>query len=314
MVEKSTIWCEKYRPHRLKDLVGNQSIIDALLTYSKHRDIPNMLMTGSSGCGKTSAVQSLANECVPTHVEYLELNTSDERGIEMVRNKLKLFSGKKLPKDSSRIVFLDEADGMTNQAQLGLKALMDTYRGKVTFVLSCNNVTLLQECIISRCVVFQFEPIPTDLVCKRMVEINSFEGVQLPEDKIRIIAETVSGDLRSAINALQLVSMENPSESITGLAVDSRVIRLLTLKRGCVDKHEKAYRQAMGEILHCRARCEGQLGADKVCEILHNESFVHPELIRGTIEILLGKTSRTSTKQSDPVLSITRLLAVLRYT
>ena len=309
----NSIWCEKYRPQTLKDLVGNQSILDALLTYSKHKMIPNMLMTGSPGCGKTSAVQSLANECILPDGEYLELNTSDERGVEMIRNKLKLFSGKRLRESSaspttSRIVFLDEADGMTNQAQLGLKALMDNYSGKVTFILSCNNVLCLHESVVTRCVTFHFEPIPTDVVCKKMEEIILVEKVKITSKEIRAIAEEVSGDLRSAINTLQMRSLEHGAKSSirgTTLVTDSKVEWLLNTKRTCPE----AYRKATIECLHLQSRCEDQLGIDKLLELLGKESKVSPDLIRGLSKIMFGGECEMGT---DPIMSVAKLFAILR--
>jgi DNA polymerase III delta prime subunit len=165
-MKNNTIWCEKYRPKSVSELVGNQNIVDALVTYAERSELPNMLMAGSLGCGKTSAVQSLANDCVLPNGEYLEIKTSDERGIETVRNKLKLFSGKKLSENCMRLIFLDEADGMTSHAQLALKALMDTYSSKVTFVLSCNDITCIHESIISRCVTFRFQQMAMRMVLR----------------------------------------------------------------------------------------------------------------------------------------------------
>lgn len=311
------IWCEKYRPRKLKDLVGNQSIIDALLTYSELGRIPNLLMTGSSGCGKTSAVQSLANEAVLPDGEFLELNTSDERGIDTIRNKLKLFVGKKIPENRNRLVFLDEADGMTNQAQLGLKALMDAYSGKVTFVLSCNDATCLHECILSRCITLQFEPIPIDSMCKKMREIARTENINLCDDRIRAIADSVPGDLRSAINALQSLSLDN-RESATTQASGPRslVAGLLDLRRDCSGDElsmASSYRKAVKDSLLASSRCEDQYGIDKVCDIVESENPpMDPEVIRGVVELLLLGRGPRSTDHSDPILSVTRLLSTFR--
>ena len=308
------IWCEKYRPRRLQDLVGNRSIIEALLAYSKYRNVPNMLMTGPPGCGKTSAVQSLASQCTLGNSEYLELNTSDERGVDTVRNRLKLFSGKKIPENCLRIVFLDEADGMTHQAQLGLKALMDTYTGKVTFVLSCNKITCIHESLVSRCAVFQFEPIPIEVMCQKMEEIVSDEKVKTSRLSIKAIAEMAPGDLRSAINALQMISMKDrldPLSELSNVEVrDSELTQLLCKKR--ISSNGKDFRDAIKVRLQTRSRCEDRYGVDLLLQHFKSEqSAVDPLVIRETIKLLFGKGISKSLSL-DPILSVARMFAVLR--
>ncbi len=313
MSADDAIWCEKYRPRNLKDLVGNESIIDALLTYSKYKRIPNLLMTGSPGCGKTSAVQSLARECILPEGEYLEINSSDERGIDTVRNKLKLFSGKKLPESCVRIIFLDEADGMTHQAQLGLKALMDVYAGKVAFVLGCNRITCIHDAIVSRCNVFEFKPIPSESMCMKLREIAMKEKLETDVDAI---AAMVPGDLRSAINILQMTALNGqlvpPIDAMAGESYDSE--QVWPLDQDSIDATDRTYRRLVMNSLHFRSRCKDRYGIDKALQklnLLEDHHKIDPALIRESIKILFGNcSSRFSTYEL--ALSTAKLLAILR--
>ena len=159
------------------------------------------------GCGKTSAMRCIANDCGLSEDEYLELNASNERGVETVRNKLKSFSGRKSTSWVQRLIFLDEADGMTQQAQLGLRVLMDTYSGKVVFIMALADRSCLLNSIRSRCSLMQFEPISTNKICQKLENIASIESMEVSLARIGSIAKDANGDLRSAINSLQMVGL-----------------------------------------------------------------------------------------------------------
>ena len=153
-------WIEKYRPEYLRDVVGNTDAVKRLEAIAVQGNVPNIILAGPPGTGKTTSVMCLARETLGDQFKnaVLELNASDARGIDVVRNKIKLFAQKKvnLPYGRHKIIILDEADSMTSAAQQALRRTMEIYSSTTRFALACNNSTKIIEPIQSRCAVLRY--------------------------------------------------------------------------------------------------------------------------------------------------------------
>ncbi|KAJ2800933.1 replication factor C subunit 4 [Coemansia helicoidea] len=202
-------WCrvEKYRPTVLTDVVGNQETVERLNVIAGSGNMPNVILAGSPGIGKTTSILCLAHALLgPAYKEaVLELNASDDRGIDVVRNRIKTFAQKKvnLPPGRHKIIILDEADSMTPGAQQALRRTMEIYSGTTRFALACNLSSKIIEPIQSRCAILRFGTLQNDQVLRRLVEVCRAEGVQYTPEGLEAVAFSADGDMRQAINNLQ---------------------------------------------------------------------------------------------------------------
>ena len=168
---KEEIWIEKYRPERLDDIVGQDEIIRRLKSYVKTRNLPHLLFSGPPGVGKTAASISIVKEIFGDswRNNFIELNASDERGIDIIRHKVKDFARMApLGEADFKVIFLDEADALTNDAQSALRRTMERYSATTRFILSCNYSSKIIEPIQSRCAVYRFKPLSAQAVTKRI--------------------------------------------------------------------------------------------------------------------------------------------------
>ncbi len=198
-------WIEKYRPKTLNDVIGQKHIISRLNGYLKEGNLPNMLFSGSAGIGKTSSAIALAKQLFGTHYErnFLELNASDDRGIDVVRNTIKDFA-RTLPFEAEfKIIFLDESDSLTADAQQALRRTMERYTKTCRFVLSCNYSSRIIEPIQSRCVVFRFTPLEKESVVEKLKEIIALEKINVKSEALDAIFYVSQGDMRKSVNILQ---------------------------------------------------------------------------------------------------------------
>ncbi|NYZ79733.1 replication factor C small subunit [Candidatus Micrarchaeota archaeon] len=202
-------WTEKYRPKRLKDVVGHRPIVKRLEAYAEMKNMPNMLFAGMPGIGKTVCSVAMANEIFGDTFSqnFLELNASDERGIDIIRGKIKDFAAT-LPYGGAdfKIIFLDEADALTRDAQNALRRTMENYARTCRFVLSCNYSSKIIEPIQSRCALFRFKPLPEDEITKRLEHIAKEEKLHVDAGAYVALVYASEGDMRKAINYLQTSS------------------------------------------------------------------------------------------------------------
>jgi replication factor C small subunit len=212
MDESHTIWIEKYRPSRLVDIVGQDEIVERLSSYVRTKNLPHLLFTGSAGVGKTTAAVTLAREFFGEtwQMNFREMNASDERGIDVVRNQIKQFARTSPLGDARfKILFLDEADALTTDAQAALRRTMESYAMTCRFILSCNYSSKIIDPIQSRCAIYRFKPLSPKAVKEEISRIASHEGLIVTPAAMDAMVYIAQGDMRKAINALQGAAIIN---------------------------------------------------------------------------------------------------------
>jgi len=212
-------WVEKYRPETLSDVVGQKEITKRLESYVKQKNMPHLLFSGPAGIGKTSCAVALAKELFGKDYPYnfLELNASDSRGIDVVRGTIKEFARTLAFGGNFKIIFLDESDALTTDAQQALRRTMEKYSRTCRFVFSANYSSKILEPILSRCVVFRFRPLNAKDIDARLKKIALEEKLELVDGAIDAINYVCEGDLRKAINILQ-------ASASLGKKIDSEII------------------------------------------------------------------------------------------
>jgi replication factor C small subunit len=208
MTDPSTndIWIEKYRPQRLADIAGQEPILERLAAYVASKSVPHLIFAGPAGTGKTTAALALSRELYgPTWSQnFHELNASDERGIGIIRGKIKDFARTAPIGAAFKIIFLDEADSLTPEAQAALRRTMEKYTRICRFVLSVNYSSKIIEPIQSRCAVFRFKPLSADDMKKYLRKIATKEKLEITPDGLEALIFIARGDMRKAITALQV--------------------------------------------------------------------------------------------------------------
>ncbi|EFC43354.1 predicted protein [Naegleria gruberi] len=201
-------WVERYRPIDMDDIVGNEEAVMRLRVIAEEGNMPNLILSGPPGTGKTTSIMCLARSLLGKEVykeAVLELNASDERTLDVVRNKIKQFAQKKvnLPPNRHKIVILDEADSMTSAAQQAMRRIMEIYSSTTRFALACNDSSKIIEPIQSRCALVRYKRLTDAELLTRLIVICELEHVQKTEDGLESILYTSDGDMRNAINSLQ---------------------------------------------------------------------------------------------------------------
>ena len=248
------IWIEKYRPQTLDDVVGHEAIIERLKQYIVQQDLPHLLFAGPAGTGKTTSAISVAKEIYGDdwRENFLELNASDQRGIDVVRDRIKSFARASFGGYDHRIIFLDEADALTSDAQSALRRTMEQFSDNTRFILSCNYSSQIIDPIQSRCAVFRFSPLGDDAVVKQIGIIAETEGIEITDDGMDALVYAADGDMRKAINGLQ-------AASVMGDVVDEEAVYTITSTARPEEIREMVTKSMSGDFTAARAQLDSLL-------------------------------------------------------
>lgn len=213
--EKNTMpWIEEFRPQQLSQIISNDRIIDTLKEYVKKKFLPHLLLHGPSGTGKSSTIKACANQIYGENydVMVLQINASKDRGIEVVRNKIRDFiitrsTFFEMKDDLFKLVILDEADAMTSDAQYMLRRLIEDNTMNARFCLICNKVKNIDPALQSRCTSFRFAPLSKTDIMNRIDEVAKIKKLNITQDGIDTIIDISKGDMRKVLNILQTTSM-----------------------------------------------------------------------------------------------------------
>jgi replication factor C small subunit len=252
------IWTEKYRPQKLEEIVDQKHVVDRLKSFVKNKTIPHMIFAGPPGTGKTCCAIAIAKELFGDNWKqnFQETNASDMRGINVIRTRVKNFSRIRPMGSSFKIIFLDEGDALTSDAQNALRRLMEMYADVTRFIISCNYSSNIISPIQSRAAVFRFKSLSKDNVIDYLERIIKKEKLKIDKAGLEAIYKISEGDLRKATNILQasatlgkkitkdsiyeVAAQAEPEEvreminhALKGKFLDSReVLKELLLKRG----------------------------------------------------------------------------------
>jgi replication factor C subunit 2/4 len=202
-------WVEKFRPNKLDDIIGQDNIINSLKNTIYNNNLPHLIFFGPSGCGKTSTILALSKELFGKYYNdrVIELNASDERGIKIVREKIKTFAKMSVNDNKDippwKIIILDEADNMTSDSQFALRKIMEDYSKITRFCIICNYYYKIIDPIISRCSLFRFKPISRKEIIDKLINICKIENIECSQKNIEKIIDISRGDLRKAVSLLQ---------------------------------------------------------------------------------------------------------------
>jgi len=307
-------WVEKYRPKTVDDISHQDEVVAVLGKCLTGNDFPNLLFYGPPGTGKTSTILAMAHQMFGKDYKsrVLELNASDERGIQVVREKIKRFAqlavgaktvdGKAVP--AFKLIILDEADSMTNAAQSALRRTMEKQSKTTRFCLICNYVSRIIAPITSRCAKFRFKPLDTVVLDERLTYICNEEKVKCGDEVKEEIRKVSGGDLRKAITYLQSAARLKKDQEIekqdifdiAGVVPDSVVLNVVELcKSGSYTKLQTGIQDIISdaysagqivEQLHDVVLEDGGLKDEQKCAIMNQLALTDKCLIDGADEYL----------------------------
>jgi len=225
---ESTIWTEKYRPKDFSEIKGQKEIVKRIKAFVELKNMPHLLFAGPAGVGKSTLALVIARKFFKDawHQNFLELNASDERGIDIIRNKVKDFARTKAIGDVPfKIIFLDECDALTREAQQSLRRTMENYTTTCRFILSCNYSSKIIDPIQSRCAMFRFKPLEKKEIYAIIEKIEKEEKIKISEKAKEALYEISEGDVRRVENILQssaAISNNITDETIYSMASVAR--------------------------------------------------------------------------------------------
>lgn len=211
------VWIEKFRPRSFDEVIGQRHVVKRLKVLvenikSGKSTLPHFLFTGDPGTGKTTVAQAMIRELYGDDFKMLELNASDDRGIDTVRDKIKSYCRTSTVDGNLNIIFLDEADGLTPQAQEALRRTMEKYSTNTRFILSCNYSNKVIDALRSRCAILNFFPLSENNIKKLIKQISEKEGIRLTPEAINVLAFVSKGDARTCLNALHYLSSSQTTD------------------------------------------------------------------------------------------------------
>jgi replication factor C small subunit len=310
------MWAEKYRPQNLNDMVNQIEIVSRLKRFVQERNLPHLLFVGPAGVGKTTSILALARDLYGASYGslILELNASDERGIDVIREKVKFFA--RTAAISSvvpfKILIMDEADSLTSAAQHALRRTMERYTRTCRFCLIGNYSENIIEPIQSRCSIFRFSPLSEDDIKTWIQTIASREEVNLMEEGLDAVYQASRGDMRKAINLLQAAA------ATKGRVVDDIVVFSVLGRVSPERIREMIHLGLKGEFIEAREvlrslLIDEGLAAEDILKMVYSEvmRLGIPERWKVQLSDTVGEIDYRLTQGSRPEIQLSALLAKL---
>jgi len=266
-MNQANIWTEKYRPSTFDEMAGQQEIIKRVRSLVQSMNIPHLLFAGPAGIGKSTLALITVKELFGERWKenYLELNASDERGIDVVRQKVKDFARTRAIEGVPfKVIFLDEADALTKEAQQALRRTMENYSNTCRFILSCNYSSRILDPIQSRCVVFRFKILEKKDIMGVIKRIGETEKLNIAEEAFGTIYESSEGDCRRAINILQATASVSPD-------ITAEMVSMITANAKPADIKVVLDYALAGDFVASR---------DKLLDVMLKESISGTEVIK----------------------------------
>jgi len=303
------LWTEKWRPKRLSEVFGQKIIVQRLQALLERRALPHCLFVGPAGVGKTTCALALARELFGEswRSNFLELNASDERGIDTIRNKVKDFARTMAVGGGLKIIYLDEADALTKDAQHALRRVMEMFSDNCRFVLAVNYMSRIIAPIQSRCAIFRFGPLKAEDATAYIKRIAESEKLAADNDALSAIYEVTCGDMRRAVNLLQSCALDGKltRESVFALSSkDPERVRAM-LGAALAGKFKEAREILFGLL--------SELSGEDIVREMHNQIFElgMPDESKLPLIEKTGECELRLVEGCDPRVQIEALLANL---
>jgi replication factor C small subunit len=307
------MWAEKYRPQKLDDIVNQSNIVNRLKTFVAEKNIPHLLLVGPAGVGKTTSILALAQDLYgPSYRNYiLELNASDERGINVIRDKVKNYARTATMASpvSFKIIIMDEADHLTGDAQHALRRTMEVYTKTARFCLIGNYSENIIDPIQSRCSVFRYGSLEEVDIKNRLTLIAEKENLLIVDEGLDALFQASNGDLRKAINMLQAASANGEvvdDISVYSLLGSIRPDRVQTMIQLALNGKFLESREALRDILINQG-----LAPEDIIRITYREVMRHKSLteqMKVRLSDIIGEVDYRLTQGSRPEIQLSTLL------
>ena len=308
----SEIWTEKYRPKNFEEIVGQEDTIKRVRGLTNSLNIPHLLFAGPAGTGKSTLAIVVVKELFKNNwrENYLELNASDERGISIVREKVKTFARTKSLGDIPfKIIFLDEADALTPEAQQALRRTMENYSTTCRFILSCNYSSKIIDPIQSRCAMFRFRLLEKKDMLRYIQRIAEGENLIVNPEAIELLYEGSEGDCRRATNLLQTTAAISPSitsDLVSTILSETKPKDIKVVLDYCLSGDFKGAREKLLDIM-----LKQSVSGQDVIKAIQKEIWnlqIEPE-IKVKLTEKTGETEFRMVEGSDPFIQLQSLLA-----
>jgi replication factor C small subunit len=308
----SEIWTEKYRPVKFSEMVGQDDIVKRIEALTNSLNIPHLLLAGPAGTGKSTLALIIVKELYKETWKdnYLELNASDERGIQIVRDKVKNFARTKSLGDVPfKVIFLDEADALTPEAQQALRRTMENYSSTCRFILSCNYSSKIIDPIQSRCAIFRFKLLEKKDIEKRVNAIVQNENLTMLPEAMEVLYEGSEGDCRRAINLMQSTAAISPTittELVSTLISNAKPKDIKVVLDYCLAGDFQKAREKLLDVM-----LKESISGQDVIKAIQKEIWNLP--VEPTIKVRLtektGEAEFRIVEGSDPFIQLQALLA-----